>query len=233
MGLATGARFAASAGMRLQSLGVSVALMLAFLPSPAMAQREFLKDNLTKIIRKTGVHVNTSWRKPLDSDVTKGTTFSGSIGLSPGRTNGWRYPFGFTTFSENLHGPNGEEFAKFKSRAILGGIGYGWHFGKLSVGTSVQAGWGFNHGTLAGNTARVFGSPEGPTSIHISNSPILRPQFKVEYFLTPKFTVRSSADYMFLRPAVDVTTVSGPQEDRWRASNFHANVGIGFYPFRK
>lgn len=219
--------------MRLQTLGVTVALILALMPSPAMAQAEFLKENVTKLVRKVGVHVNTSVREPLDHDVTKGTTFSASVGLSPGRTNGWRYPFGFTTFSEDLNAPNGEKFATFKSRAILGGIGYGWHRGKLSLGTSLQAGWGFNHGRLFGNTASAFGSPEGPTTIHIDNSPLLRPQVKVEYFLTRKFTVRSSADYMFLRPSIDVTTASGPQEDRWHTSNFHANVGIGFYPFRK
>lgn len=219
--------------MRLKTLGLTVALTVAVLPTPAMAQAEFLKDNIQKIVRKVGVHVNTSVREPLDHDVTKGTTFSASIGLSPGRANGWRYPFAFTTFSENLHGPTGEKFAAFKSRAILGGIGYGWHFGRLSVGTSLQAGWGFNHGTLIGDTAHAFGSAEGPASIHISNSPLLRPQFKVEYFVTPKFTLRSSADYMLLRPGIDVTTASGPQEDRWHASNFHANFGIGYYPFRK
>lgn len=219
--------------MRLHTLGLPVALTLALLPNPAMAQSDYLKENVTKIMRKVGVHVNTSVREPLDGDVTKGTTFSASIGLSPGRANGWRYPFGFTTFSENLHGPTGEKFAAFKSRAILGGIGYGWHLGKLSLGASLQAGFGFNHGTLFGNTAHAFGSPEGPTTIHIGNSPILRPQFKVEYFVTPKFTLRSSVDYMFLRPGVDVTTASGPQEDRWHASNFHANFGVGYYPFRK
>ena len=229
----TGPGLAAISRMRLQRLGLSAALVLTVMPSPAMAQPEFLKENVIKIVRKVGVHVNASDREPLDHDVTKGLTFSASVGLSPGRKAGWRYPFGFTTFSENLHGPNGEQFATFKSRAILGGIGYGWHMGNLSLGTSLQAGWGFNHGTLSGNTARVFDSPEGPTSIHIDNAPLLRPQFKVEYFITPKFTVRSAADYMFLRPGIDVTTVSGRQEDRWHTSNFHANVGIGFYPFRK
>jgi len=204
-----------------------------FVPSPAVAQQEFLKENVKKIIRKIGIHANISVREPLDHDVTKGTTYGVSIGLSPGRTNGWRYPFGFTTFSENLNGPAGEEFATFKSRAIIGGIGYGWHRGKLSLGTSLQGGWGFNHGRLYGNTARAFGSPEGPTSIHISNSPLLRPQIKAEYFLTRKFTLRTSADYMFLRPGIEVTTVAGRQEDRWRLSNFHANLGVGFYPFRK
>jgi hypothetical protein len=219
--------------MRLYALGLTIAATLTLLPAPALAQSDFLKDNVKKIINKVGMHVNTSVREPLDHDVTKGTTFSASIGLSPGRSNGWRYPFAFTTFSENLHGPAGEQFAAFKSRAILGGIGYGWHFGKLSVGASLQAGWGFNHGTLTGDTAHAFGSPQGPASIHIANSPLVRPQFKVEYFITPKFTLRSAADYMFLRPSVDVTTAAGLQEDRWHASNFHANFGIGFYPFRK
>jgi hypothetical protein len=219
--------------MRLHALGVSVALTFVLMPSPAQAQSDFLKDNARKLINKIGVHVNTSVREPLDHDVTKGTTFSASVGLSPGRANGWRYPFSFTTFSENLHGPGGEKFATFKSRAILAGVGYGWHRGQLSLGTSLQAGWGFNHGTLLGNTARAFGSPEGPTFIHIGNSPILRPQVRAEYFITPKFTLRTAADYMLLRPGVNVITVSGLQEDRWHASNFHANFGIGFYPFRK
>jgi len=219
--------------MKIHHASAVLALSFFLAPATAQAQPEFLKDNVTKLVRKVGVHVNTSVREPLDGDVTKGTTFSASIGLSPGRTNGWRYPFGFTTFSENLHGPTGEQFAVFKSRAILAGIGYGWHFGRLSTGASLQGGFGFNHGTLSGNTAHAFGSPEGPTYIHIQNSPLLRPQVKVEYFLTPKFTLRSSADYMLLRPSISVITAAGPQEDRWHTSNFHANFGIGFYPFRK
>ncbi len=219
--------------MRLQHLGLIGALTLAMLPSPAQAQPEFIKDNVTKLVRKIGVHANVSVREPLDSDVTKGTTFGGSIGLSPGRTNGWRYPIAFTTFSEDLHAPGGEEFATFKSLAILAGIGYGWHFGRLSTGLSLQAGWGFNHGTLIGNPARAFGSADGPSSIHIQNAPLLRPQLKFEYFLTPKFTLRTSADYMFLRPSISVVTPDGAQADRWHTSNFHANFGIGFYPFRR
>ena len=204
-----------------------------FAPAQVQAQPEFLKDNVKKLMPKVGIHVNMSVREPLDHDITKGTRFGASIGLSPGRTNGWRYPFGLTIFSENLHAPNGQKFATFKSVAILGGIGYGWHFGKLNTGASVQGGWGFNHGTLLGNAAQAFGAPDGPSSIHIQNSPLLRPQIKAEYFITEKFTLRTSADYMFLRPGVSVTTAGIAQQDRWHASNFHANFGIGYYPFRK
>jgi hypothetical protein len=62
---------------------------------------------------------------------------------------------------------------------------------------------------------------------------LLRPQVKAEYFITEKFTLRASADYMRLRPDIVATTPTGQIGDRWDASNVHANVGIGFYPFRK
>lgn len=218
-------------GNRIAYLAISA--LFSMNAVPALAQPEFVKDNVTRIIKKIGVHGNVSVREPLDHDVTKGTTFSVSIGLAPGRTNGWKYPVSLTTFSENLNGPAGEKFAVFKSRAVLAGIGYGWHFGKLSTTASVQAGWGFNHGTLVGDPAHAFGSPEGPASIHIANGPIARPNLRLEYFITPRFTLRTQADYMFLRPGIAVTTAAGPQEDRWHASNFHANFGVGFYPFRK
>lgn len=57
--------------------------------------------------------------------------------------------------------------------------------------------------------------------------------FEAEYFITPRFTFRVSGDYMLIRPDITVTTPAGTMSDRWNASNLHANVGLGFYPFRK
>ena len=218
--------------MKIHPASAILLMGFIFAPAPAQAQPGFVKDNVTKIIRKVGVQVNMSVRKPLDKDVTKGTTFGGSVGLSPGRTNGWRYPVGFTTFSENLHAPGGEKFASLKSRAILGGIGYGWHFGKLSTGASLQTGVAFNHARLDATAPRAFDSPD-PVSITVGNAWLLRPQLKAEYFITPKFTVRTSVNYMLTKPNIVVTTPTGAITDRWDASNVHANFGIGFYPFRK
>ncbi len=218
--------------MRIPFASAILLIGSVFAPVTAQAQPEFVKDNVTKIIRKVGVHVNTSVREPLDGDVTKGTTFGASLVLGGDRGPGWKYPFALTSFSENLHGPGGDQFATLKSWGIVGGIGYGWSFGKLSTGVALQTGVAFNSGRLAGNAAQAFNA-EGPVSLKVGNSLLLRPKATIEYFITPKFTVRTSADYMLTQPNITVTTPAGPIGDRWNASSFHASVGIGFYPFRK
>ena len=98
---------------------------------------------------------------------------------------------------------------------------------------SLQTGYAFNHGEANDAIQQAFGVSNGAVSLHVDNSTLLRPQVKVEYFITPKFTVRASADYMMMRPGIVVTTPTEQFADRWNASNVHANVGIGFYPMRK
>ena len=201
-------------------------------PAPAQAQPEFVKDNVSKIVRKLGVHANVSVREPLDGDVTKGRSFNGSIVLGGGRKAGWKYPVALTSFSEVLHAPGGDRFATFKSLGIVGGIGYGWNVGQLTISPAVQTGVTFNKGRLDATAAQAFNA-DGPVSIKVGRSLLLRPKLSLEYFLTPKFTVRTSADYMLMKPSITVTTPGGSIGDRWNASNFHASFGIGFYPFRK
>lgn len=218
--------------MKIHHASAILALSFCLTPALAQAQPEFLKDNVTKLVRKVGVHVNMSVREPLDHDVTKGTTFGGAVVLGGGRSTGWKYPIALTTFNEYLHAPDGGQFATLKSWAIVGGVGYGWSFGKLSVSPAVQTGVAFNSGRLDDNAAQAFNA-EGPVSIKVGKSLLLRPKLTLEYFVTPKFTVRTSADYMLTQPNITVTTPTGSIGDRWNASSFHATVGIGFYPFRK
>jgi hypothetical protein len=201
-------------------------------PVPAQAQPEFVRDNVSKIVRKLGVHVNMSVRQPQDPDVTKGTSFGGSVVLGGGRSTGWKYPVALTTFNENLHAPDGGKFATLKSWAILGGVGYSWNVGKLSIKPAVQTGVAFNTGRLEGNAPQAFNAA-GPVSIKVGNSLLLKPKITFEYFVTEKFTVRTSADYVFTQPNITVTTPTGAIGDRWNPSHYHATVGIGFYPFKK
>jgi hypothetical protein len=203
-------------------------------PSTALAQQpSFLKSNLTKLIRKVGVHANVSFRAPVDHDVTEGHTYGLSVGLSPGETNGWRYPFALAFFGEDLNSPSGVQFARLSARAILGGIGYGWHFGKLSTGLSLQAGYGIYSLHGEGDVFAAFDLANGPVTMDVSDTWLLRPQIKAEYFLTRKITVRVSGDYVQTRPDIVVTTPAGQISKQWDASNFHANFGIGVYPFHK
>ena len=199
---------------------------------PAQAQPEFLKDNVTKIVRKLGVHANVSVREPVDGDVTKGTTYGGAVVLGGGRNPGWKYPVALATSNMDLHAPGGEQFARLKSLALVGGIGYNWNFGKLTASAGVQTGYSFNSGRLEGHAARAFGDV-GAVSLKIGNAFLLRPKVSLEYFLTPKFTLRTTGDYVETHPTITVTTPGGVISDRWNASSFHATVGIGFYPFRK
>lgn len=219
--------------MKLLNAVMLAATIVTVAPGAAQAQPEFIKANVSKMVHKLGVHLNTSFREPTDPDVTKGTTLGVSVGLSPGKTNGWRYPVGLTMFSEYLHAPNGQQFATVRTRAVMAGIGYGWHFGRLSTGASLQGGFALNRAQSDGDVAGAFAAPSGPFAVSADNGWLVRPQLKAEYFITPKFTFRVSADYVLMRPEITVTAPSGTLSGRWDQSNAHANIGFGFYPFQK
>jgi len=218
----------------MRHLGLIGALVIALLPHPAQAQSDFLKDKVGKIVRKVGFHASTSFSDPIDQEnIIRDGSYGLSVGLAPGTTNGWRYPFGFGWFTEELRGPSGASFVKLQSLPIVGGIGYGWHFGKLSTGIQAQAGWAFNSGKAIGDMGAAFGQPGFPVSVSIGDSFVVRPQAKIEYFLTPKFTVRSSLNYVNTHPMVRLTSPEGTTARRWNASNVTLSIGIGVYPFRK
>jgi hypothetical protein len=214
-------------------VGHDLAPQTATAADPTAPERaEGFEQNILALIRKVGVHGNLSFRHPTDNDVTRGVTFGPSIGLSPGRTNGWKYPVALSMFSEDLHSPSGAQFGSVRTWALMAGIGYGWHFGRLSVGPQVEVGRAFNHSSLEGDAPQAFAAP-GSIALDVSNAWMVRPEFKAEYLLTPKFSIRSSLDYVRLRPDVTVMTSSGVVPNTWDLSNVHANVGIAFYPFGK
>lgn len=217
-------------GKQLGLIGI-VLLMLG--PAPAVAQ-DSMTDNAMNLIRKIGVHGNISFRQPLDPDVTKGLTMGPSIGLSPGRRGGIKFPMKLGFFSENLHGANGQTFAVMHTKAIMGGIGYGWHIGALSTSVALMTGYAFNSGELQGDASGALGVLDAAgTSVHVGNAILLRPRVSAEYFLTPKFTLRVGADYTYMRPEIVVTTSTERIAGRWDPSNVQFTTGIGWYPFRR
>jgi len=219
--------------MKCHGLALIDVLILTLLPLTAHAQSNGIKEITGALIEKVGIHGNISYRYPFDSDVRSNWGKGVSMGLSPGRTNGRRYPFALTLFTQGLTGPNGEGFASVRTWAILGGIGYGWHFGRFSPGVQMQTGYAFNHATLEEHSEHAFNVPNGTVSVNSDNSWLLRPEIKAEYFITHKFTVRVSGDYVYMRPGIVVTTPNQRLERQWDESNLHANFGVAFYPFRK
>jgi len=217
--------------MNIRLLPVIPAVILA-LAAPADAG--VIKENVARLIRKVGIHAGGSYRYPLDRDVTKGWGWGVSIGLSPGDKNGWKYPVSLNFFTQDLHSPNGDQFASVRTRALLGGIGYGWHFGRLSTSVEMQAGYALNHVSVKGDLQQAFEVLSGlGVSVDVKDSWLLRPSIKAEYELTRKFSVRVSGDYVYMRPGITVTTPTQRFDRRWDESNLHANFGVGFYPFRK
>jgi len=208
---------------------LSVVLLVAGSPS---ANAGDLRDTAITLIRKVGVHGNMGFRHPTDPDVSRGVTFGPSIGLSPGHDNGWKVPVALSSFTEDLHSPSGIQFGSVRTRALLAGIGYGWHFGRWGVGPQIELGYAFEHGSLDDDSSGAFGTT-GAISLNVDNAWLVRPEFKAEYFITPKVTFRTSIDYVRLEPQVTVTTPNAVFSDQWSMSNVHLNFGIGFYPFRQ
>ena len=212
---------------------LAVAIFFAASAGPAIAQPEFSKENLTKLIRKVGIHANVGDMKPFADNVTKGLTKGVSVGLAPGEHNGWKFPVGISWYSEELNGPSGTQFATLRANPILAGVGYGWHFGsKFSTSAVVQAGYSFNKVSRAGDPALAFQSGE-LVSLSVDNAFLLRPRLQTEYFLTRKLSMRTTLAYIIMRPDVVVTTAAGRMGQTWKADAINASVGLGFYPMRK
>ena len=124
--------------MGIGTSSASVALILALLPRPGQRAGEFVKDNLGKMIRKVGLPREHQLRDPVDTDTRHATAATACPSASRrASTNGWRYPFGIAWFTEEFDSPTGHKFrASCSARPVVGGIGYGWHFGKLSTGVA-------------------------------------------------------------------------------------------------
>ena len=212
---------------------LAVAFFFAATAAPAIAQPEFSKENITKLIRKVGIHANVGEMHPFSDNVTKGLTKGVSVGLAPGQHNGWKFPVGISWYSEELNGPNGTQFANLRANPILAGIGYGWHFGpKFSTSAAVQAGYSFNKVSRAGNPAGAFASGD-LVSLSVKNSFLLRPRLQAEYFVARKVSLRTTLSYIVMRPDVVVTTAAGRMGQTWKADAVNASVGIAYYPLLK
>ena len=193
-----------------------------------------MKGKLKSLIEKSGIYVSMSSRSSLDNDIRMGTSLGigyGTASLLP-RT-GRKIPFSFSGYSGDLETTaDNNQFGRFSARQIMSGIGYQWVRGNMIYSTQLGLGYSFNKVTLDPSAPVAFGVAS-PVSVRASNSFVVRPQAKAEYFINRKFSVRSQLSYTYSDPDVVVTTATEQLSREWRPHHVQASVALGFFPFRK
>lgn len=217
--------------VRTQNLGLIGALVIALFPVPAQAQGDYIKDQVKHLIQKAGIYVSVSRKDASDSDVRISQGISLSPGLAGRQRKGKKYPFSFSTYSADL-ATGGATFGRVKAKQIMSGVGYQWApTPKLIYSTQLNVGYSFNSiDVTSPETAFAAG---GPVQVSVSNSWMLRPQAKIEYYVRRKMSVRLQGGYLYTNPHVTVQTPTMRSEGDWRPSHFYASVGLGLFPFRK
>lgn len=208
--------------------------MVTLVPAPAQAQGDFIKDKLKSLIETAGVYVSLSSRSAIDNDVNMGRTLGigyGSASRNP-RT-GKKFPFSFSSYSGDLEtSDDHNRFGRFSAKQIMSGIGYQWVRGKTIYSTQLGLGYSFNDVTLDPGVAIAFGVPE-PVGVSVSNSFVVRPQAKAEYFIHRKLSVRGQLSYTYTDPDVVITTVHERLVREWQPHHVQLSIAMGFFPLRK
>lgn len=218
----------------MRNLGLFGALLLVLLPSPAQAQGDFIKSKLKEIVERSGVYVSASTRTAVDDEVEMAPSIGIGYGLAGRQRGGKKYPFSFSSYSGDLETSAGNEFGRLSAKQIMSGIGYQWVRGKMVYGAQLGVGYSFNDVTLDPGVAVAFGVPE-PVGVSVSNSFVLRPQLKAEYFVHRKLSLRTQLSYTYTDPDVVIHTVTQDIAHEWRPNHVQLSfaVAVGFFPFRK
>jgi hypothetical protein len=218
--------------MRTRHLGLGTILTVLFTAAPAQAQGDFIKDHLKELIEKSGVYLSVSSRSSIDNEVDMGRSIGIGYGTAGSKRTGWKFPFSFSGYRGDLQTEEGNGFGQFRARQIMSGVGYQWVHGKMVYGAQLGVGYSFNKVTIADNAPAVFGT-EPPVNVDVSNSWVLRPQVKAEYFLHHKLSLRTQVSYTYSDPDVIVTTASSQFQDEWRPHHLQLSAAVGVFPFRK
>ena len=216
----------------MRNLGLIGALLVALWPAPAQAQGDFIKSKLKDLIERSGVYVSASSRSSIDNDVRMGRSLGVGYGVAGRQRGGRKIPFSFGGYSGDLETSGGSDFGRFKATQIMSGIGYSWVHGKMTYGAQMGVGYSFNKVTLNDGVSSAFGVA-GPVAVDVSNSWVLRPQLKAEYFLTRKLSLRSQLSYTYTDPDVVIRTGLQEISHEWRPHHVQVSFAVGFFPFRK
>lgn len=216
----------------MRNLGLIGALVIALFPRPAQAQGDFVKSKLKDLIQRSGVYVSASTRSSLDNDVRMGPSLGVGLGFAGRQRAGRKIPFSLGGYSGDLETVTGSDFGRFKATQVMSGIGYNWVHGKLTYGAQLGVGYSFNKVTLDDGVSAAFGVPNA-VSVDVSNSWVLKPQIKAEYFVSRKVSLRTQLSYTYTDPQVIVRTGTQEFSHEWRPHHTQISFAVGIFPFRK
>jgi hypothetical protein len=207
---------------------VVVCAVLAFAVTVTNASAQMI----TTMVKRAGIGGSVGGFFPFDDDVTVGAAYGVVAGLAPAPGFGPTIGLGWYQGDLTLSGISGDmEVGRLRVRPVMAGVGYTWVKGRIATGVSINAGISFNSISL-NDQYRTFFGPCTEVSIDASDSFAVRPQLRVEYAVTRKVGVYSSAGYFFTKFDNAIETPIGRFENEWDASSFNLFVGVMVYPFR-
>lgn len=216
----------------MRNLGLIGTLLAALWPSPVEAQTDFVKTKLKTLIERSGVYVSASTRTSIDNDVRMGTSLGVGYGLVGSQRPGLKYPFSFSGYSGDLETAEGNQFGRISATHLLSGIGYQWVRGKTTYAAQLGLGYSFNKVKLDPGVSTAFGVSE-PVALSVSNSFVVKPQLKAEYFVNRKFSLRTQLSYTYTDPDVVIRTATAEYSREWRPHHVQLSFAVGIFPFRK
>lgn len=216
----------------MRNLGLFGVLLVGLVPVPAQAQGDFVMSQLRELIEKSGVYVSTSTRTTIDNDVRMEPSVGIGYGTAGNKRTGLKYPFSLSGYRGGLETKGGVGFGQFRARQIMSGVGYQWVHGKMVYGAQLGLGYSFNKVTLDPGVAVAFGVPE-PVGVTVSNSLVVQPKLKAEYFLHHKVSVRTQLSYTYTDPDVVIHSTAQDFAREWRPHHVQLSLAMGFFPFRK
>ena len=201
-------------------------LAVAITATTASAQR------IPAAARRVGIGISVGGIFPTDDDVNAGLAAGVTLGLAPATGLGPTIGLGWYEGDLRLSRISGDRrVGHLRVRPLMGGVGYTWVTGRIATGASINAGISFNAIRVDDMYSLGFSSG-GEIRGDASHSFAARPQLRVEYAVTRKMGVYSSASYFFTRLDSVLETPIGRFEDEWNGSSVNVFVGVMVYPFK-
>jgi hypothetical protein len=142
---------------------------------------------------------------------------------------GWGWHWGLNWYSLDIDrsiGGGSMEFGELHVRPVMAGYGYTHLMGKAAVTVSVLGGYAFNSFDVSGRASDAFRDRLGiqTVDVHLSNTPVLKPEAKVWYDVNKKVGIIADWGYVVARPRISINGLE--DGGRYHADAMTLRVGV-------